>query len=98
VSASGPSRRLWIADRVHGECLDGGEGGFVDVVLRHLDEHGGLFGCGVDTVDGGECAAEAGGGTDVRTGDYRIVYEICADALIVLVLAVGDRSEIHRSR
>ena len=34
----------------------------------------------------------------VRTGDYRVVYEIHDDALVVLVLAVGHRREIYRSR
>lgn len=32
----------------------------------------------------------------VRTGDYRIVYEIEDDQLLVLVLRVGHRREIYR--
>lgn len=32
----------------------------------------------------------------VRTGDYRIVYEIKDDRLLVLVLSVGHRREIYR--
>ena len=32
----------------------------------------------------------------VRTGDYRIVYEIRDDVLFVLVLAVGHRRDIYR--
>lgn len=32
----------------------------------------------------------------VRTGDYRIVYEIHDDVLLVLVLAVGHRRDIYR--
>ena len=32
----------------------------------------------------------------VRTGDYRIVYEIHDDVLVVLVVAVGHRREIYR--
>ena len=32
----------------------------------------------------------------VRTGDYRIVYEIHDDVLVVLVVAVGHRREICR--
>jgi mRNA interferase RelE/StbE len=32
----------------------------------------------------------------VRTGDYRIVYEIQDDVLLVLVVAVGHRREIYR--
>jgi mRNA interferase RelE/StbE len=34
----------------------------------------------------------------VRTGDYRIVYEIHDDELLVLVLRVGHRRDIYRSR
>jgi mRNA interferase RelE/StbE len=34
----------------------------------------------------------------VRTGDYRIVYEIEDDQLLVLVLRVGHRREIYRAR
>lgn len=32
----------------------------------------------------------------VRTGDYRIVYEIHDDVLVVLVVAVGHRKDIYR--
>ncbi len=32
----------------------------------------------------------------VRTGDYRIIYEIHDQALLVLVVAVGHRSDIYR--
>jgi mRNA interferase RelE/StbE len=34
----------------------------------------------------------------VRTGDYRIIYEIHDDHLIVLVLRLGHRREIYESR
>jgi mRNA interferase RelE/StbE len=34
----------------------------------------------------------------VRTGNYRIVYEIHDQVLRVLVLAVGHRREIYRGR
>ncbi len=34
----------------------------------------------------------------VRTGDYRIIYEIHDDHLIVLILRVGHRREIYESR
>lgn len=33
----------------------------------------------------------------VRTGDYRVVYEIEDDVLLVLVLAVGHRRQVYRS-
>ena len=34
----------------------------------------------------------------VRTGDYRIIYEIEDQDLLVLVLSVGHRREIYRPR
>ena len=34
----------------------------------------------------------------VRTGDYRIVYEINDGVLLVLVVAEGHRQEIHQRR
>lgn len=34
----------------------------------------------------------------VRTGDYRIVYEIKDDQLLMLVLRVGHRREIYQAR
>ena len=34
----------------------------------------------------------------VRTGDYRIVYEIEDDQLLVLVLRAGHRREVYRTR
>lgn len=34
----------------------------------------------------------------VRTGDYRIIYEIKDDHLIVLVLRVGHRRDIYENR
>ena len=41
------------------------------------------------------------GGTDewrVRTGDYRIVYEIHDEVLLVLVVAVGHRRDVYQRR
>jgi mRNA interferase RelE/StbE len=32
----------------------------------------------------------------VRTGDYRIVYEIDDDVLLILVLTMGHRREVYR--
>jgi mRNA interferase RelE/StbE len=32
----------------------------------------------------------------VRTGDYRIIYEIQDQQLVVLVLSVGHRREVYR--
>ena len=34
----------------------------------------------------------------VRVGDYRIVYEVLDDALVVLVVRVAHRREIYRRR
>jgi len=34
----------------------------------------------------------------VRTGDYRIVYEIEDDQLLVLVVRIGHRREVYRAR
>jgi len=34
----------------------------------------------------------------VRTGDYRVVYDIEDDQLLVLVLRVGHRREIYQAR
>lgn len=34
----------------------------------------------------------------VRTGDYRVVYEIHDQRLLILVLNVGHRREIYRRR
>lgn len=34
----------------------------------------------------------------VRTGDYRIIYEIRDDVLLVLVLAVAHRRDIYHRR
>jgi mRNA interferase RelE/StbE len=38
------------------------------------------------------------GGWRVRTGDYRIVYEIEEDRLLILVLRIGHRREVYDSR
>jgi mRNA interferase RelE/StbE len=38
------------------------------------------------------------GGWRVRTGDYRIVYEIQDGVLLVLVVAVGHRRDIYQRR
>lgn len=34
----------------------------------------------------------------VRTGDYRVVYEIEDDRLLILVLRIGHRREIYEAR
>ena len=47
---------------------------------------------GAKKLDGGE------GEWRVRTGDYRIVYEVHDNVLLVLVVAVGHRREIYERR
>lgn len=34
----------------------------------------------------------------IRTGDYRIIYEIHGDQLLILVLRIGHRREVYRGR
>jgi mRNA interferase RelE/StbE len=34
----------------------------------------------------------------IRTGDYRVIYEIHDDVLLVLVVAVGHRRDIYQRR
>ena len=34
----------------------------------------------------------------VRTGDYRIVYEVHDNVLLILVIAIGHRRDVYRHR
>ena len=34
----------------------------------------------------------------LRVGDYRIVYEVIDDELVVLVVRVGHRSAVYKAR
>lgn len=47
---------------------------------------------------GAQKLAGAKGEWRVRTGDYRIVYEINDNILLVLVVALGHRRDIYRRR
>jgi mRNA interferase RelE/StbE len=38
------------------------------------------------------------GGLRVRVGDWRIVYRVEDERLIVLIVRVGNRREVYRSR
>jgi len=42
--------------------------------------------------------ALAGGGYRLRVGDYRVLYRIEADTVLVLVLKIGHRREVYRLR
>jgi mRNA interferase RelE/StbE len=33
----------------------------------------------------------------VRVGDYRIIYQVCDDVLIVVIVKVGHRRDVYRS-
>ncbi len=37
-------------------------------------------------------------GLRVRVGDYRIIYTVSDDVLLVVVVTVGHRSDIYKSR
>lgn len=39
---------------------------------------------------------DSGGAWRVRTGDYRVIYEIHDDRILVLVLRAGHRREVYR--
>ena len=32
----------------------------------------------------------------IRVGNYRVIYEVQDDALLIIVVAVGDRKDIYR--
>ena len=32
----------------------------------------------------------------IRVGDYRIIYEIHSDVLVIMVLKIGDRKKVYR--
>lgn len=38
----------------------------------------------------------SGGSWRVRTGDYRVIYDIYDDRVLVLVLSAGRRREVYR--
>lgn len=46
---------------------------------------------------GAKKLAGGSGELRVRTGDYRVIYEVHDGRLLILVLAVGHRREIYRS-
>jgi mRNA interferase RelE/StbE len=47
---------------------------------------------------GGVLKGEFSGLRRLRVGDYRIVYEVIHRELVVLVIRVGHRSTVYRSR
>lgn len=32
----------------------------------------------------------------IRIGDYRVIYEICDDVLVILVLKIGHRKDVYK--
>jgi mRNA interferase RelE/StbE len=43
-------------------------------------------------------AGAAAGAYRLRVGDYRVIYEVHDDQVVVLVLAIGHRREIYRQK
>lgn len=50
----------------------------------------------VDPFSGPNVKALTGGGYRLRVGDYRILFEVVAGDLLVLVVKVGHRREVYR--
>lgn len=51
-----------------------------------------------DPFSAASVKALADGGYRLRVGDYRILFEIVDDQLLVLVVKVGHRREVYRRR
>ncbi len=47
---------------------------------------------------GSEKLEDGGGLLRVREGDYRIVYKVEDDVLTVLIVRIGNRSEVYKRR
>ena len=47
---------------------------------------------GAESLRGGE------GETRIRIGDWRVIYLVRRDELVVLVIKIGHRSDIYRAR
>lgn len=45
-----------------------------------------------------EFLTAGGGRVRIRIGDYRVIYRVTDAELFVLVLAVGNRREVYRSK
>ncbi|NJL27735.1 MAG: type II toxin-antitoxin system RelE/ParE family toxin [Thermoanaerobaculia bacterium] len=50
----------------------------------------------VEPLAGSPLKGEFGGLRRVRVGDYRIVYEVVQDQLVILVVRVGQRGDVYR--
>jgi len=47
---------------------------------------------------GGELRLELTGKRSARRGDFRVIYEIDEEALVVTIIAIDHRSDVYRRR
>ena len=64
---------------------------------RHRIVHA-IDGLAERPLAGGALKGDLRGLRRMRVGDYRIVYELLSDALVVLVVRIGHRRETYRRR
>ena len=57
-----------------------------------------IGGLGEDPFTGLPLKGDRRGLRRLRVGNYRIVYEVLEDALVVLVVRIGHRREVYRRR
>lgn len=86
-----PTYRIEFAPKARKalDALDGTVRKRVDAAIVKL---------GLDPFPSGAKALQGVGGYRVRVGDYRILYKVELGRLLVLVVDVGHRREVYRSR
>ncbi|MEZ6235356.1 MAG: type II toxin-antitoxin system RelE/ParE family toxin [Phycisphaerales bacterium] len=72
------------------EALDARARGLVAAAIDGLAEDPLPAGC--QPIKG------AAGCYRIRVGDYRVVYELQSDVLVVLVIRIGHRRDVYRDR